>query len=278
MKNNKECKVIQDLLPNYIENLTTPETNEVIERHLEECKECKIIFEKMKSDTENKVENNDVEINYAKKVKSNLKLLNIILVLIVIGILVFVGNIVRKYCILMKLSNLGAESQSYTNYKVSRITLSGMNYCGLDEIIVRDDVIKFVHKFQSNFNAVMYGDFKNNIGYSYSYEFDEEEPEFIEKTSTDMILKTKPIIFSNRFAEKELFLEYAMKGKIREEDFFGVECYSIEYKGQKDYFEKDTGLLRMSSYAGSIESYYYEYNCVNDYMIKLPDKITSEHN
>ena len=34
MKEKKECKVVQDLLPNYIEGLTTKETNEFIEEHL----------------------------------------------------------------------------------------------------------------------------------------------------------------------------------------------------------------------------------------------------
>ena len=31
MKENRNCKIVQDLLPNYIEKLTTEETNQFIE-------------------------------------------------------------------------------------------------------------------------------------------------------------------------------------------------------------------------------------------------------
>ena len=34
MKEINECKIVQDLLPNYIENLTNEETNKYIEEHL----------------------------------------------------------------------------------------------------------------------------------------------------------------------------------------------------------------------------------------------------
>ena len=33
MKDNKNCKVVLDLLPNYIENLTNDETNNFIKEH-----------------------------------------------------------------------------------------------------------------------------------------------------------------------------------------------------------------------------------------------------
>ena len=34
MENKTICKVVQDLLPSYIEKLTSKETNEYIEKHL----------------------------------------------------------------------------------------------------------------------------------------------------------------------------------------------------------------------------------------------------
>ena len=37
MKEKRDCKIIQDLLPNYIEKLTNEETNNFIEEHLKEC-------------------------------------------------------------------------------------------------------------------------------------------------------------------------------------------------------------------------------------------------
>ena len=48
MENKTICKVVQDLLPSYIEKLTSKETNEYIEKHLNECPDCQKIFENMK--------------------------------------------------------------------------------------------------------------------------------------------------------------------------------------------------------------------------------------
>ena len=39
MINKRECKIVQDLLPNYIDKLTADDTNEFIENHLKECEE-----------------------------------------------------------------------------------------------------------------------------------------------------------------------------------------------------------------------------------------------
>ena len=45
MKEIRNCKIVQDLLPNYIDGLTNEETNVFIENHLKECSECKKTFE-----------------------------------------------------------------------------------------------------------------------------------------------------------------------------------------------------------------------------------------
>ena len=50
MKEKNDCKIIQDLLPNYVEELTNEETNKFIQKHLEECNECKRILENMQKD------------------------------------------------------------------------------------------------------------------------------------------------------------------------------------------------------------------------------------
>ena len=41
MKEIRNCKIVQDLLPNYIDGLTNEETNLFIENHLKECSVCK---------------------------------------------------------------------------------------------------------------------------------------------------------------------------------------------------------------------------------------------
>lgn len=43
-----KCKVIQDLLPSYIDRLTSEESNQLIEVHLHECHNCKSFYIDMK--------------------------------------------------------------------------------------------------------------------------------------------------------------------------------------------------------------------------------------
>ena len=54
MNNNRDCKIVQDLLPNYIEKLTNIETNQFVEEHLKQCKECKEIVSNMEKDLKTK--------------------------------------------------------------------------------------------------------------------------------------------------------------------------------------------------------------------------------
>lgn len=50
MKEKKDCKIVQDLLPNYIEDLTNEETNYFIDEHINECPECQKILENMQKE------------------------------------------------------------------------------------------------------------------------------------------------------------------------------------------------------------------------------------
>ena len=98
MKESKDCKIIQDLLPNYIEKLTTEETNNYIEEHFKICENCKNMYEKMKNEIqlENKKTGKKIskrEVNFFKKYKNKLRVLRIIILIIV---LVFVISAGRK--------------------------------------------------------------------------------------------------------------------------------------------------------------------------------------
>ncbi|NLM21698.1 MAG: zf-HC2 domain-containing protein [Peptococcaceae bacterium] len=57
-----KCEIIKDLLPSYIDGLTSSESNLEIEKHFNNCPQCKEIFEQMKAEI--KVEN--IEYNKEK--------------------------------------------------------------------------------------------------------------------------------------------------------------------------------------------------------------------
>ena len=46
--NNKECDIIKDLLPSYVDNICSDASTEWIEAHLAECEECREVAEVMK--------------------------------------------------------------------------------------------------------------------------------------------------------------------------------------------------------------------------------------
>lgn len=95
MKKKKDCKIVQDLLPNYIEKLTNKETNQYIEEHLEECEDCKKILENMQKDLNINIQKRDSrEIKYFKKYNKKLKTLKLIIFII---LLIFLGVTTYNY-------------------------------------------------------------------------------------------------------------------------------------------------------------------------------------
>ncbi len=48
MNNKIPCEVIRDLLPSYIDHLTSETSNKLITEHMKECKECKTVLSSMK--------------------------------------------------------------------------------------------------------------------------------------------------------------------------------------------------------------------------------------
>lgn len=64
-----DCRIVQDLLPNYIEGLTSEVTNTTIKEHLAACDDCKRVLQSMTRETKvvNKVP--PKQINFLKKIR-----------------------------------------------------------------------------------------------------------------------------------------------------------------------------------------------------------------
>ena len=136
MKDIKNCKIVQDLLPNYIEKLTTQDTNLFIEEHLKECDECKKIYENMHKEvntTNNKV--NKKEINYFKKYNNKMKVLKLIIFVILIVYAVILG---RRAIIISSLQNKVNKIKESTNYHMIQYDYEGVNY-RKNEVYHKDD-------------------------------------------------------------------------------------------------------------------------------------------
>lgn len=69
MKNDLSCEVVSDLLPTYIDGLTSNTTNQAIESHLENCGHCREVYEQMKQPEEFAQQEMKQSIDYLKKVR-----------------------------------------------------------------------------------------------------------------------------------------------------------------------------------------------------------------
>ena len=136
MKEEKNCKIVQDLLPNYIENLTNEETNKFIEDHLKTCDKCKKIYESMKKDIA--VDNKGKEkrkVKFLKKYRNKLRILEMIILMI---LLAFVINTGRKVYIIAELNSKAEEYVNSTNYHKISYSLDEGNYTKTEVFSLED--------------------------------------------------------------------------------------------------------------------------------------------
>ncbi len=69
MKEEITCSIFQDLFPNYIEKLTSNETNIIMEKHLATCDDCKEAYEQMIADVGNSEKVPAIDLKFLQKVK-----------------------------------------------------------------------------------------------------------------------------------------------------------------------------------------------------------------
>ena len=70
------CEIIRDLLPSYIDGLTSQESNRLVEEHLESCAECREYLKEMQADlsSEASVEKNKKAIRPFRKLNRRVKM------------------------------------------------------------------------------------------------------------------------------------------------------------------------------------------------------------
>ena len=75
MENKISCAVIKDLLPSYLDELTSEESNQMIEAHINECDECRTTLENMRAPEidEKQIEIEKKEIDFLKKNRKHLE-------------------------------------------------------------------------------------------------------------------------------------------------------------------------------------------------------------
>ncbi len=100
-----ECKIVKDLLPNYVEDLISKETKEFVENHIENCKNCKDTLALLKGDKkeeEQKEEKSEEEeIKHLKKYNRKMTILKSIasvlaIFIVIMWAIIIVNNVKGK--------------------------------------------------------------------------------------------------------------------------------------------------------------------------------------
>lgn len=266
---NKDCEVIKDLLPLYVDDVCSTETKEFVEKHLKSCNECQKIFETMEKDENNKNSEEKESIkNFNNKIKRNkVKAVVISLIIFVIGILLI------KYiysCILFNhIINRAHKFSDSDNMYIQKME----NSLG-DEVFVTKEYYKD-GKFK-----VVYATYRNDgieLLYTKYTSVDSDESVFIYPDNraiiqkgqkifnTETMLKGIPFVYNNELCFRTItpiFLSIKSKKiKVGSYSNEGKKCYVLQDKfdigmNWEIWLDKETGLPLKEINLDGMKTYY----------------------
>lgn len=116
-----DCNIIKDLLPSYIDKLLSKESNDLVEKHMQTCKECrKVLMDMSKENDIEKIFNQNEEIDYLNGYRKK-KIFSIIIAVIITILVIFDVFLIGSKFLL--------NHNFYMNVKDVEIS-----YMGMDEL------------------------------------------------------------------------------------------------------------------------------------------------
>lgn len=246
----KDCKIVRDLLPSYIDGLTNEETNQYVEEHLKQCNECTNVLENMEKllGTEN-TDKNSKEVKYIKKYNNKMKILKITLLAI---LLIFVLSYARKIIILVSLSNKVNEYVNSTNYYKKAVNFYSDNVITL-ETYKKDEKIIDKFKLLSETSKINNANYFNGekVNSYYEIKFDEETEEYKSRKTAQLNQEKQLLAVIPNYIDISrpvMFFGLPLFSSIKSDKCDEIDCYrvTINSLGNKYdtvyYIEKETGL------------------------------------
>lgn len=167
---NKQCEILQDLLPLYVDGACSESSSKMIKEHLETCPECKALYEKLCAITGEdllKAEMVGVVANHEKKAKKK-------------RLLTVFASVVLTIVLIFTVISLWPASIDY----------------GSSEIYSREDMNEAIDLIKDQFYS-----WKGCKLYSIYYtddSFCQREVDYV-NTLTDDVVYTECIVFRTRF-------------------------------------------------------------------------------
>lgn len=256
-----KCKIIQDLLPTYLENMTSADTSIFIEEHLKNCVECQEILKSMKSDIEKEtIKNTEIFKNiqiYKRKILTAKTIISLILLIFIIIIMNFIGNVSYRFWIVNNAFEKNTNYYAYGNFTLREYDDSIEHYEKHYTIYSKGNEMK---KTYGN-DVLEYYDGTNH------YYFDNNNKTYwiIENANTSTTLNIdisfmdgmENIITENGIDKLEIlkFILFQKDVYIHEEGFRNKDYYIIKNKNnQKIYIDKDTFFVERIEKENSIDA------------------------
>lgn len=277
------CKIVQDLIPNYLEKLTLEETTIFIQKHIAECNECKRELEEVSNDELSYTEAEEKEIEYLKKIKkkNRLNIVFAVCAILCILMLIFIGCIMYRYSLLRFVEN---KFEEYAKVDNVYIEINGTEFQNgvFSNAVTRkywykDGILKSEELYTAGNEKII-----SIINYRDAMEY-----RMNEKNKTVTIWSGSDI--SSGFEDGKLF-ETLFKSNytFTSSSYFSkflTDMLHINISKEKDIiihidnycrYDKATGLLKMQyaeDFEGNtvLENYKYEFNHVTDENLTLPD-------
>ena len=171
MSMNKQCEIVQDLLPLYVDSACSESSAAVVKEHLESCPECKSLYEKLCSDTGEEILKTEMTGVVAKRERKEKKK----------RLLTIAVSVVLTIILIFTVINLWPASIDY----------------GSSEIYSRedmDDAIKLIKdQFYSWEGCKLYSIYYTDDS------FCQREIEYVNTLADDGVTYTECIVFRTRF-------------------------------------------------------------------------------
>ena len=284
MKEINKCKIVQDLLPNYIENLTSEETNSFVESHLNECEECTEIYNNMKKNIDMEKSKVDKrEVKYIKKYNKKLKVFKILAIIVLIVILAIAIHTTRNFIIVRGLQNNISKYVNSTNHHIKTITKESNEIILISNYYIKDNkqAALIERNVGGQINRIsIYGpkDQKDKKGFNTYTESDDSKVVRKETEGGWITVQIYNGVESDSIWHTILASIFAF---IRSENVNGKDCYvvsnfpsymNLAYEGKNEYYiEKNTGLMIKSVTNEMSSEREYEFNNVDDKIFIEPD-------
>lgn len=290
----KDCKIIQDLLPNYIDGLTNEETSQYIENHLKQCAECTEMLETMKKQLTSKQNSQyKEETNYLKKYNRKLNTFKTIVFTI---IAIFIIIVIRRMAIFIDIQRKVTPYLSSDNYYIKAYYYSDDYICIQENYTKGNKNKETLHYIVDNdSDKSQLGTFyetKYSDGTKDNYYIENQGHKFVALNKTPTVAKVH-LRHDTKIDNFWQLIFMAITSSISTESCNGIECYKINllfinndgeitrYKGT-EYISKKTGLtmryideqninFNEEMKTGQILDYKYEFETITDEDLTEPD-------